>query len=624
MERKLTAILYADVAGYSRLTGADDEGTVETLKVHLGALKKAIEDHGGRVVNTAGDAVLAEFASVVTALKCAVEAQRDLAERNKDLPENRKLQFRAGVNLGDLVVDGDEIYGDGVNVAARLEALAVPGGICISGRVEEQVEGKLDVGFAYLGAQSVKNIKKPVNVYKVLLDRKDAGKIIGAPKPHASGWGWTTVAVLVLVIGLGGWSAWLHVNKLDLAPASLEAMALPLPDKPSIAVLPFDNLSGDPEDRFLADGLTEDIITTLSRVPDLFVIARNSAFIYKDKPVKVQQVATELGVRYVLEGSLQRSGNRLRVTAQFIDATTGHHLWADRFDRKVDDIFALQDDIAHKILIELQVKLTSGENARVASRGTNSLEAWLLRVQALAAGSNYNKEGMLKARDLCEAAVKIDPGYARIWACLAWTHWFEARMGGWTNSRKEAMKKGIELAERAIAVDPQEPLGYIQLSYLFSVMGEYDRSIALAERAATLASNDYQSTAALALQLLWAGELERAIALFEQAKRLSPKYPAWIDWMEGLAQVMAGQPEDAIKNLQRGAERAPKAFLGRGRLVVGYAALDRLDEAKSETAELLKLKPGLTVSTFVEMHPFKDPAHKELLRELLIKAGLPE
>ena len=624
MERKLTAILYADVAGYSRLTGADDEGTVETLKIHLGALIKAIEDHGGRVVNTAGDAVLAEFASVVTALKCAVEAQRDLAERNKDLPENRKLQFRVGVNLGDLVVDGDEIYGDGVNVAARLEALAVPGGICISGRVEEQVEGKLDVGFAYLGAQSVKNIKKPVNVYKVLLDRKDAGKIVGAPKPQASGWGWVTAAVLALVIGLGGWSAWLHVNKLDLAPASLGAMAFPLPDKPSIAVLPFDNLSGDPEDRFLADGLTEDIITTLSRVPDLFVIARNSTFIYKDKPVKVQQVATELGVRYVLEGSLQRSGNRLRVTAQFIDATTGHHLWADRFDRKVDDIFALQDDIAHKILIELQVKLTSGENARVASRGTNSLEAWLLRVQALAAGSNYNKEGMLKARDLCEAAVKIDPGYARIWACLAWTHWFEARMGGWTNSRKEAVKKGIELAERAIAVDPQEPLGYIQLSYLFSVMGEYDRSIALAEHAATLASNDYQSTAALALQLMWVGDLERAIALFEQAKRLSPKYPAWIDWMEGLAQVMAGQPEDAIKKLQRGAERAPKAFLGRGRLVVGYAALDRLDEAKSETAELLKLKPGLTVSAFVEMHPFKDPAHKELLRELLIKAGLPE
>ena len=323
MERKLTAILYADVAGYSRLTGADDEGTVETLKIHLGALIKAIEHHGGRVVNTAGDAVLAEFASVVTALKCAVEAQRDLAERNRDLPESRKLQFRAGVNLGDLVVDGDEIYGDGVNVAARLEALAVPGGICISGRVEEQVEGKLDVGFAYLGAQSVKNIKKPVNVYKVLLDRKDTGKIVGAPKPQASGWGWVTAAVLALVIGLGGWSAWLHVNKLDLAPASLEKMAFPLPDKPSIAVLPFDNLSGDPEDRFLADGLTEDIITTLSRVPDLFVIARNSTFTYKGKPVKVQQVATELGVRYVLEGSLQRSGDRLRVTAQFIDATTG-------------------------------------------------------------------------------------------------------------------------------------------------------------------------------------------------------------------------------------------------------------------------------------------------------------
>ncbi len=347
-----------------------------------------------------------------------------------------------------------------------------------------------------------------------------------------------------------------------------EKPPLPLPDRPSIAVLPFDNLSGDPEDQFLADGLTEDIITTLSRAPSLFVIARNSTFTYKGKPVKVQQVATELGVRYVLEGSLQRSGDRLRVTAQLIDALNGRHLWADRFDRKVDDIFALQDEIAYKILIELQVKLTSGENARVASRGTKSLEAWLLRNQAFAAGSAYNKEGILKARELYEAAVKTDPGYARIWACLAWTHWFEARMGGWTDPREEAVRKGIEFAERAIAVDPQEPLGYIQLSYLYSVVGDYDRSIALAEHAATLASNDYQSTAALALQLMWAGELERAIALFEQAKRLSPKYPAWIDWMEGLAQAMAGQPEDAIKKLQRGAERAPKAFLGRGRLVV--------------------------------------------------------
>ncbi len=403
-----------------------------------------------------------------------------------------------------------------------------------------------------------------------------------------------------------------------------ERPPLPLPDKPSIAVLPFDNLSGDPEDRFLADGLTEDIITTLSRVPDLFVIARHSTFSYKGKSAKVQQVAAELGVRYVLEGSLQRSGNRLRVTAQFIDATTGHHLWADRFDRKVDDIFALQDEIARKILIELQVKLTSGENARVATRGTKNLEAWLLRNQAFAAGSNYNKEGILKARDLCAAAVKIDPEYARVWACLAWTHWFEARMGGWTEFREASIKKGIELAEHAIAVDPQEPLGYIQMSYLFTVMGDYNRSIALAEHAATLASNDYQSTAALALQLMWAGELERAVNLFEQAKRLSPKYPAWIDWMEGLAQVLAGQPEEALTNLQRGAERAPKAFLGRGRLVIGYAALDRIDEAKTEKDALLTIRPDLTVSKFVDMHPFKEPAHKEKLRDLLLRAGLPE
>jgi adenylate cyclase len=416
----------------------------------------------------------------------------------------------------------------------------------------------------------------------------------------------------------------LHVKKLDLAPASLGAMALPLPDKPSIAVLPFDNLSGDPEDRFLADGLTEDIITTLSRVPDLFVIARNSTFTYKGKPVKVQQVAAELGVRYVLEGSLQRSGDRLRVTAQFIDANTGQHLWANRFDRKVDDIFALQDEIAHKILIELQVKLTSGENARVASRGTKSLEAWLLRVQALAAGSNYNKEGMLKARELLWAATKADPDYARAWGGLAWTHGFEARMGGWDDTREEALKKGMEFAEHAIDIDPRDSNGYMQLANLSAVMGEQDRAVAYAQQAAIVASNDYQSTAVLGIMLVWVDEPERAIELFERAKRLSPKYPAWIDWVEGLAQLMTGRQEKAIATLKQGIERTPKSVWPRGRLVAAYVAANRLAEAKAEAAELMKINPSFKMTQYIDGHLFKDPARKEWLRDLLLKAGLPE
>jgi adenylate cyclase len=340
--------------------------------------------------------------------------------------------------------------------------------------------------------------------------------------------------------------------------------------------------------------------------------------------VKVQQVAKELGVRYVLEGSVQRSGDRLRVTAQFIDAITGHHLWADRFDRKVDDIFAVQDDISRKVLIELQVKLTTGEHVRVASRGTKSLKAWLLRVQALAAGSKYNKEGMLEARDLCEAALKFDAEFARLWACLAWTHWFEARMGGWVNTREEALRRGIEFAEHAIEVDPQEPLGYIQLASLVALEGNYDRSIALAKRAVTLAPNDFQSVGMLAVQLVWAGEPVRAINLFEEARRLSPKYPPWIDWMEGVSQLIAGRPEDAVTTLRRGVDRAPDSFLAKGRLAAGYAALNRWDQAKAESAELLKIRPDMTATKFAKLHPFKSSKDQDLIRDLLVKAGLPK
>jgi len=625
MERKLTAILYADVAGYSRLTGADDEGTVETLKIHLGAMKKAIEGHGGRIVNTAGDAVLAEFASVVTALKCAVEAQRDLAECNKDLPENRKLQFRVGVNLGDIVVDGEEIYGDGVNVAARLESLADPGGICISGRVQEQVEDKLDIGFAYLGAQSVKNIKKPVNVYKVLLCAKDAGKSIDLQKPKPPRWRWpAAAAVLALVVAGGVGAMWLRPSPPRIEPASIERMAFPLPDKPSIAVLPFDNLSGETEQDAIADGLSEDIITALSRIPDLFVIARNSTFTYKGRPVKVQQVAEELGVRYVLEGSVQRSGDRLRVTAQLIDALDGRHLWADRYDRKIEDLFALQDEIARKVLIELQVKLTSGENARVSSRGTKSLEAWLLRNQGYAEGLKLTKEAMLKARDLYQAAVDTDPDYARAWAGLAWADWFEARTGGWGRSREEALTEGIAYAERVIEIDPQEPIGFIQLSQLLAVKGEHDRAVETAKHAVALGPSDYQARAVLGLLLTWAGDGPEAVAAFKQTMRLSPRYPAWIDWMLGAALHMAGEPEEAIASIKKGIARAPTSPWPRPRLIAVYADLDRIEDAKAEADEQLKLKPDFTVSSYIKSQPFKHEAQKISLRDLLLKAGLPE
>jgi len=399
-----------------------------------------------------------------------------------------------------------------------------------------------------------------VRIWRVQLDQSQEPGISRSIRPSRRV-PWSIVvsgglAVAALAVALFWYQPWAPRDE----PTDVERLAVPLADKPSIAVLPFDSLSGDPEDQFLADGLSEDIITTLSRVPSLLIIARNSTFTYKGKPVKVQQVATELGVRYVLEGSVQRSGEQLRVNAQFIDATTGHHLWADRFDRQVEDIFALQDEIARKILVELQVKLTTGEHARVASRGTNRLEAWLLRVQAFAEGSKWTKEGMLRAREIFSEATQADPKYARAWAGIAWTYFFEARMGGWDATREEALRKGIEFAERAVEIDPHEPAGYGQLATLSATKGEHDQAITYAQQAANLASNDYQTTAMLGGMFVWAGDPGRGINLLEQAKRLSPKYPVWIDWMEGLAQVMAGRFEDGVTTLQRAVDRAPKSI----------------------------------------------------------------
>ena len=396
-KRKLTAILSADAVGYSRLMGDDEEATIRTLTEYRDAITALVNQHKGRVVDSPGDNVLAEFASVVDAVRCAVETQKQIAERNADLPENRRMLFRIGVNLGDIVDEGDRIYGDGVNIAARLESLAEAGGICISGTAFDQVKGKLEVGYKYLGEQNVKNIKEPVRIYKMLLEPDDAGKIIGEKKSRPGQRKWTIVAVTAMLILLvAAFSIWNYYFRL---PAK-ENAATALPEKPSIAVLPFDNLSGDPDQDYLADGITENIITALSKIPEMFVIARNSVFTYKGKPIKVQKVAEDLGIRYVLEGSIQKASNRFRITGQLIDATTGHHLWAEKYDRVLEDLFAVQDEITLAIVSSLQVKLTDGEQARLRHRSTDNLQAWGLAVRGYSYMAHYTKEDNARAREL--------------------------------------------------------------------------------------------------------------------------------------------------------------------------------------------------------------------------------
>jgi TolB-like protein/class 3 adenylate cyclase len=365
-KRKLTAILSSDVVEYSRLMGEDEEATVRTLTAYREVLTTLIQQHDGKVLDSPGDNLLAEFVSVVDAVQCAVAVQKEIKARNDELPENRRMQFRIGINLGDVIQEKERIYGDGVNIAARLEGLAEPGGICISKTAFDHIESKLPYGYEFLGDQTVKNIARPVGAYRVTMDPRVSGVVKREMlKRWTAGWhGVTLAGAIVVVIAITGVMVWNSYFRPSFEPASIDKMAFPLPDKPSIAVLPFDNMSGDPEQEYLGDGLTEEIISALSKLPKLFVIARHSTFTYKDKPVTLQQVSEELGVRYVLEGSVRKDKDRVRITAQLADATTGRHLWSERYDRDLKDIFALQDEITMKIINALQVELTEGEHAR--------------------------------------------------------------------------------------------------------------------------------------------------------------------------------------------------------------------------------------------------------------------
>jgi len=444
-KRKLTAILSADVAGYSRLMADDEAATVKTIATYREVMASLIKQHRGRVVDSPGDNVLAEFASVVDAVQCAVAVQKEFQSRNAALPENRRMEFRIGINLGDVIEEEDRIYGDGVNIAARLEALAEPGGICVSKTSFDHIETKLPLGYEYLGEQEVKNIPKPVGAYKVVMEprvtvagEKEKKRVI--PFWHRKAILAGGVALILMVVAVLIWNFYFRPPPIE--PASVEKMAFPLPDKPSIAVLPFTNMSGDSEQEYFSDGLTDEIIATLSKVPKLFVIARNSTFTYKGKPVKVQQVSEELGVRYVLEGSVRKGGDKIRITVQLIDALSGHHLWAEQYDRNLDDIFAVQDEITKKIITALQVKLTEGEQVRAAAKGTNNLEAYLKCLQANELLHRLNIESIALAKQLTEEAIALDPEYAWSYYNLGRNHTGEVWLGV-SKSPKQSITKAM-------------------------------------------------------------------------------------------------------------------------------------------------------------------------------------
>jgi adenylate cyclase len=578
-KRKLTAILSADVAGYSRLMAEDEEATVRSLTTYRDVISSLIKVHKGRVVDSPGDNILAEFVSVVESIRCAWDVQQEIKARNKDLSENRRMIFRIGINLGDVIEEEERIYGDGVNIAARLEDLAEEGGICISGTAYDHVKNKLPFKYETLGEQVVKNIKEPIRAYKILME-KDADDLTLDKK-------------------------------------------LELPKKPSIAVLPFVNISGDPEQEYLSDGITEEIITGLSKIPKIFVIARSSTFTYKGKPVKVQNVSAELGVQYVLEGSVRKAGNRIRITAQLVDAIIGHYLWADRYDRDLGDIFALQDEITMKVLTALQVKLTEGEQARLTARGTKNLQAFLKRLQGVSIYLRITKEDNALARQIFKDVISLDPEYAPAYSILGATYWMDVFLGS-SKSPKESLAKAMELNQKAIALDDSYAEAHAQVGWLFTMMGKHEEAIAEIDRAIELAPNSADAHMWMSYILRVSGRNEEAIQYSEQAIRLNPIPDSW--YFRGLAlnYMYAQRYDEAITTCKKALNQAPNDILTHVTCAAIYGKAGRKDPARAEAEEVLKRNPKFSAVSYAKRLPYKNQSDRDFFLEGMQKAGLPD
>ena len=577
MQRRLAAILVADVAGYSRLMGSDDEGTLAGLKAGRELIDLKSKEHRGRIVNTPGDSALVEFASAVDATRCAMEIQKEMAERNTVIREDRRIEFRIGINVGDVIVDDrGDIYGDGVNIAARVESLAKPGTLCLSDETYRQVRGKLRIDVSDMGEHQLKNIEQPVRVYSVWLD---------------------------------------------------DAPPLALPDKPSIAVLAFENLSGDPKQEYFADGVSEDIITELSRFSDLFVIARNSSFKYKGKAVDVRQVGRELGVRYALEGSVRRGGDRVRISAQLVDSGTGAHRWAERYDRELKDVFAIQDEVARTIAAVLAAHVNKAEAERTLLKPPATWQAYDHYMRAAAAWASFQSswklDQLLETRRHIADSLRIDPKYARAYSLLASTH-----RVAWLNPVNEeylspaTLDRAITLARTAIELDPNLPEAYAELAYNIIRKSDFDGATVAAERAIALNPNfvDYR----LAQVFYSVGQPAKAIEIAKAQMRLDPFHPHFAPLIAGIAYYLLKEYQEAQRWLREATGRAPNHQYGHAFLAAAYAQLGRAGDARAEAAEVLRVNPQYTIGTQKQVSILKRSEDSEHLVDGLRKAGLPE
>jgi adenylate cyclase len=621
VNRKLAAILSADVVGYSKLMAHDEAATVDTLKQYRTAVGRVIERHKGRIVNAPGDNILAEFASAVEAVQAAVEIQRSIEGRNVELPDERRMHFRVGLNLGDVIEDDDgTIYGDGVNIAARMEALAEEGGICISSTIHDAVEGKLDFGFDFLGERPVKNIAKPVRVYRV---RGEPGE---NPKKQQSGRSKklakiaATGVLVVVIAGVAIWQVVLGPASDEPETVSADAPVLALPAGPSIAVLPFQNLSGNSDEDWFSDGMTETLITDLSRLHNLFVIARNSTFTYKGKPVDVRRVGQELGVRYVLEGSVQRTDERLRVNAQLVAAQTGRHLWAERYDRKLADAFEIQDDITRQIVTELDVKLLQGEQARVWRKTTRNRQAYDLYLQGVEQHYRFTQEGFARAQALHQQALDLDPKFTIAMVYLGWAHIIQGD-SGWSADSKESYGKALALARRAIAIDPALGDAYAMMATALANLGKQENAIKAAEKALSVGPNQADTLALSAWIFATVGRAEEAVLLVERAIRLNPFPPDWYFGALGDSLLYAKRFEEAVIAHRKCVETYSLIICELG-LTVSYVEVGKLEQAATQAERVLSIDPNITAEDNLYVWLAGLPEDRIRIVQALRQAGL--
>jgi adenylate cyclase len=574
-QRRLAAIMSADVVGYSRLMGRSESATLARLKaVRADVVDPAISEHGGRIVKTTGDGLLAEFPSAVDAVNCGVAIQKTIDGHGSDPADDDRLQYRIGIHVGDIIIDAGDIFGDGVNIAARIEALAAPGGVAISDAVIQHVRGRIDVAFVDRGSHEVKNIEHPLRVF-----------------------GWTP----------------------DGEPA-LPPEEPQLPDRPSIAVLPFDNMSGDPEQGYFADGITEDIITDLSKVSGLFVIARNSSFAYKGKSPDVRQVSRELGVRYVLEGSVRKAASRVRINAQMIDGETGGHLWAERYDRDLADIFEVQDEVTRTIVTALKVKLTEREQAQRETRAKVSPEVYDLIVRARQTAMQLRPEASVMARAMLERVVEIDPNVAIAYARLAIIT-FAEYVNRWNNATADNLSRARELAEKAIATDETEPQGHIAMAILSSWTRHLDEAERHAERAIELDVNSPDGYTGLGNVREFQGRPQEAVPLYTRAYRLDPQWDMALHFL-GRSLLSLEHFDEAETAFKRRLTFSPHSDMTRFYLACLYGRTGRHEEARAMWQDLLRVNPGFSIDHLRQSLPYEDPKWFERNVDGLTQAGI--